>query len=262
MTMVSAGRRPAGGAIVGVLLAAFFSPALAAPAPEIPDTFKNLKVLPKDIKKGELVGVMRMFAGALGVRCAYCHVGEDGKPLSTFDFVSDEKTTKRAARDMIRMADTINKKYIAKADLGRTERMQINCVTCHHGLTRPEQLQTILTRTTNEKGIDAALDEYRALRKKYYGGAQYDFGPVSLNMLAERLMRDNKPADAIKAAELNAELHPEDTFAQSGLGDFYAKAGNKPKAIEAMQRALSVDPANDYARKRLDALQKEEPAKP
>jgi Flp pilus assembly protein TadD len=81
-------------------------------------------------------------------------------------------------------------------------------------------------------------------------------------MLAERLMRDNKPADAIKAVELNAELHAEDTFAQSGLGDFYAKAGNKPKAIEAMQRALSVDPANDYARKRLDALQKEEPAKP
>lgn len=250
---MSAGRRLALGAIVGVLLAAAVSPALAQ---EIPDTFKNLKVLDKDIKKGELVGVMRMFAGALGVRCAYCHVGEDGKPLSTFDFVSDEKTTKRAARDMIRMADAINRKYIAKADLGRTERLQINCVTCHHGLTRPEQLQTVLARTTKEKGIDAALEEYRLLRQKYYGGAQYDFGPPTLNMLAERLARDNKLAEAVKAAELNAELNPKETFAQTALGDLYAKQGDRPKAIEAMQRALSIDPANDYARKRLEELRK------
>jgi len=260
MFLVNAGRRRTRSAIFGILLAALGSPALAQG--EIPDKFKNLKVLPKDIKQGELVGVMRTFAGALGVRCAYCHVGEDGKPLSTFDFASDEKTPKRAARDMLRMVDAINDRYLAKADLGRTERLTVNCVTCHHGLTRPEQLQTILTRITKEKGIDAALEEYRTLRKKYYGGAQYDFGGPPLNMVAERLMRDGKIDEAIKAAELNAEEHPDISHAHTFLGDLYAKKGDKARAIEAMQRALAADTANDYARRRLDALQKEEPAKP
>jgi tetratricopeptide (TPR) repeat protein len=259
MTTVRARRTRARSAVCGFLLAAALSPALAQ---EIPDTFKNLKVLPKDIKKGELVGTMRTFAGALGVRCAYCHVGEDGKPLSTFDFASDEKTPKRAARDMLRMVDAINDKYIAKADLGRPDRLTVNCVTCHHGLTRPDQLQTVLTRITAEKGIDAAIEEYRSLRKKYYGGAQYDFSGPPLNMLAERLMRDGKTEDAVKAAELNAAEHPEIPYAQTFLGDLYAKQGDTKRAIEAMQRTLTADPANDYAKKRLEAMQKEEPARP
>src|SRR5262245_14185286 len=255
----SARRRRSRGAAIGLLVAAIGSPVAAQ---EIPDTFKNLKVLPKDIKKGELVSMMRTFAGALGVRCTHCHVGEEGKPLSTYDFVSDEKTPKRAARDMLRMVDAINDKYLAKADLGRTERLQINCITCHHGLTRPEQIQTILARITAEKGIDAALEEYRSLRKKYYGGAQYDFSPPPLNMVAERLSRDGKVDDAVRAAELNAEFHPEEPYAHAFLGDLYAKQGDRTRAIAAMQRALAVDPANDYAKKRLEALQKAEPARP
>ena len=38
--------------------------------------------------------VMMGFTRALGVRCNHCHVGEDGQPLSTFDFVSDENPNK------------------------------------------------------------------------------------------------------------------------------------------------------------------------
>src|SRR5262249_38141287 len=42
---------------------------------QIPATFKNLKVLPKDISRPALVGQMRQVAGALGVRCGFCHAG-------------------------------------------------------------------------------------------------------------------------------------------------------------------------------------------
>ena len=55
---------------------------------QIPDKFSNLKVLPKDISKGELIGNMKNAAIGLGVRCTFCHVGE-GDDLSTFDFASD-----------------------------------------------------------------------------------------------------------------------------------------------------------------------------
>src|SRR5262245_14625530 len=41
---------------------------------------KNLKVFPQDISGPNLISNMKGFAQALGVRCTYCHVGEEGKP--------------------------------------------------------------------------------------------------------------------------------------------------------------------------------------
>ena len=54
-----------------LILVAVGGPAAA----QIPDEFTNLKVLPGDIGKRELVNTMRGFAGALGVRWTQCHPG-------------------------------------------------------------------------------------------------------------------------------------------------------------------------------------------
>ena len=59
---------------------------------------KNLQVLPKDTTRQQINPIMRGFTRALGVRCPYCHVGEEGADMSTFDFASDEKPTKKTAR--------------------------------------------------------------------------------------------------------------------------------------------------------------------
>jgi hypothetical protein len=64
-----------------------------------PEEPENLQVLPDGVKGRELGAIMRGFAGALGVRCQYCHAGKAGqelKPfdLTTFDFTLDEKPTK------------------------------------------------------------------------------------------------------------------------------------------------------------------------
>ena len=61
-----------------------------------PPTPKNLQVLPKEMDGRQVMGVMRGFTQALGVRCVYCHVpGANEQDLSTFDFASDEKATRR-----------------------------------------------------------------------------------------------------------------------------------------------------------------------
>lgn len=104
---------------------------------------KNLKVLPKDISGPQLIGAMKFFAMSLGVRCSFCHVGEEGKPLSTYDFASDAKKEKQTARKMIAMADRINRE-----DFGVTEvsKHKVSCFTCHRGskhpLTEPPRLET------------------------------------------------------------------------------------------------------------------------
>src|SRR5262245_60488717 len=73
---------------------------------QIPDKFTNLQVLPKDISKAELVMTMRSLAGDLGFRCHNCHVGPDD--LTGMDFAIDEKPTKKVAREMLKMVQTIN----------------------------------------------------------------------------------------------------------------------------------------------------------
>ena len=77
------------------------APTAAAQRSPIPDTFTNLQVLPKDIRKGELVNIMKAFCFAMDKRCSYCHEATDD--LSQADFASDKKETKQKARDLLKL---------------------------------------------------------------------------------------------------------------------------------------------------------------
>src|SRR3989304_2757001 len=73
-----------------------------------PEKPKNLQVLNKDWPGSRLSPIMRGFTRSLGVRCSHCHVGEEGKSLSTFDFASDANPNKDRAREMLRMLGSVN----------------------------------------------------------------------------------------------------------------------------------------------------------
>jgi hypothetical protein len=114
---------------------AVLSFALAAPiAAQVPTTFTNLQVLPKDIAQRPLVDTMRGFVFALDVRCEFCHVGE-GNDLSRFDFASDAKPTKVTARAMLRMLAGINTQLAPIAE--PTSTPKATCFTCHRGALKP-----------------------------------------------------------------------------------------------------------------------------
>ena len=70
-------------------------------APVIPDKYTNLKVLPSDITKAQLLPIMKGFSKSSGHRCSYCHAVPDD--LSSGDFASDEKPAKLEARDLLRL---------------------------------------------------------------------------------------------------------------------------------------------------------------
>jgi hypothetical protein len=98
---------------------------------EIPDTFTNLKVLPKDITKQQMRDLMKGFGRSLGVDCEHCHASKTpgGHDL---DFASDDKETKKVARVMIHMMNDINVKVRSISDDGR-----VSCWTCHRGEEAP-----------------------------------------------------------------------------------------------------------------------------
>jgi hypothetical protein len=120
----------------GMLFAVSVAAAQAAPPaqPQTPPPPKNLKVFPKDISRPDLIRNMKFFAQSLGVRCTYCHVGEEGQPLSTFDFASDAKEKKLTARKMLVMVHRINEQDFGVKDFSQ---VKVTCFTCHRGSTKP-----------------------------------------------------------------------------------------------------------------------------
>ena len=100
------------------------APAGGAPAQEEP---KNLKVLPKDWTRAQVVAVMQNFNAGLGVGCDYCHVQNPGTPP---DFASDDKPEKEAARAM--MGHHPGSRTRRLADGARQARRRADTHRLHH----------------------------------------------------------------------------------------------------------------------------------
>ncbi len=219
---------------------------------QIPDTFSNLQVLPKEISKRDLMENMKNFALGLGVRCHFCHVGE-GDDFSTFDFAADDKSHKKKARVMIQMRDAINKQYLTQ--LGEEKALQVNCVTCHHGQEEPKTIEQVMTETIEKDGIESATQKYRELREKHYGGFTYDFQELPLNFVSQSLARSGKVDEAIGLLKLNLEFHPESFMTHYGLGEALAMKGDKEAALKSLEKAYGIMP-NPRIKKKIEELSK------
>lgn len=229
---------------------------LAAQFP--PRELKNVQVLPESISVRGLINVMRGFSFGLGVRCEYCHVGEAGKDLATFDFVSDDKATKKKARVMLEMVKAINADYLAKLPHAEGDHdgahLTVGCETCHRGQPVPYTLEQKLRTVVDAKGADSAVATYRALRQEYYGSAAYDFSEFRLADLGGELIQAGKVDAAIKLFTLNLEFFPRSVSSIVGLGDAYAAQGDKDKAATHYRWALVLDPGNRFVQGKLQRL--------
>lgn len=97
--------------------------------PDLPDKFTNLKVLPKDITRKDLMAVMKEMTSGLGVRCNYCHVMEPKK-----DWAADTEH-KDNARGMMRLANRIDKELFTWPKAPHA-----TCYMCHHGEEKPQTI--------------------------------------------------------------------------------------------------------------------------
>jgi hypothetical protein len=128
-------------ATIGVLAAILVMGATAgARAQETfpPSKFVNLQVFPKDAPPDVVITAMKNFTRALGVRCPFCHVGEEGMPLEKFDFPADTKPTKQMARMMMRMSGEINGQITKAIPDAPAKGYQVTCYTCHRGAQHPQ----------------------------------------------------------------------------------------------------------------------------
>lgn len=244
-------RRAAG--VAAAALALVVAPA-AAQRSMFPDSFTNLKVLPKDISKEQLEAVMRSFAGGLGVHCDYCHVREGEGRQAHLHFSLDDKTTKKKARAMLQMVQAINGELLPKVPDRTDPPIRVGCITCHHGVSKPQTLDDVLARRIAESGIEAGLAAYDSLRQEYYGSGAYDFREGSLITLARSLATARQYDDAIRILELNAREYPRSAQTQFFEGEVLLQKGDSATARTKYQKALELDPRMEPARRRLQAM--------
>ena len=245
--------------ILGIvaMLAAVAPAAGQAPAQQQPPwKGKNLLYFPADITRESLVQRMREFSFALDVRCQYCHSGGDGVSFDGVDFSSDDKPAKVKARAMLRMTDEINKTLLPKVPSRVEPRVEVDCVTCHHGRRTPKSLQTTLFEIVATEGTPAAIARYRELRNAGTHLGKYNFGEWEINELARRLFVAKDLRSAIAILEMNGEYYPKSSSIDFQIGELYRELGEKDKALPRYKAALEKEPGLQPARARIAELEK------
>ncbi|HMF96998.1 MAG TPA: c-type cytochrome [Vicinamibacterales bacterium] len=221
-----------------------------------PPPMTNLQVYPKDIPRPQLVTTMQGFVAALGVQqsggCGYCHAGT----APQFDWASDSNPKKVVARKMILMSREVTAKLPEVTGKTASEVTTLRCGTCHRGVPIPKLLPDVLTETATKSGTAAAVQQYRDLRTKYYGGQSYDFSDAALVQMATPLIAANKADDAITWLQLNAEFNPKSSATYAALGQAYARKNDNANAIKNYEKAIELDPNNQIAKRQLEQLKK------
>ncbi len=221
------------------------------------DTF-NLQVFPKDTKRSELIPHMRNFSFALGVPCTHCHgtAEQTGWDNRGVDYSLDVKPAKAKAREMLRMVEEINSRLLAKVPHRSGLGLEVTCFTCHSGIPLPETIEARVARTIQAEGLEAALEDYRSLRGRYYGSAAYNFKEQPLVEVAAELHRSGNYEAAAAISRLNLEFHPDSAQSKFRLAEAYAGSGEKEKARKIFQEMLEADPGDRWVKQRLEALDK------
>jgi ketosteroid isomerase-like protein len=109
-----------------------------------------------------------------------------------------------------------------------------------------EALLAIIT----EKGIESALQSYRALKQSN----DYYVSQSQLNALGDRLLSMKKVREAIEILKLNVEAYPQSANVYDSLGEAYMTNGDKELAIRNYQRAVELNPQNTNAIEMLKKL--------
>ena len=242
------------------LVAAVLASAIASPvSAQIPQTFENLQVLPKTVHRDTLVQIMRGFTQSLGVRCEFCHLPREGAasqpggPGLNLLFASDERENKRKAREMMRMTDSINTRFLASLPDRDSPPTNVTCVTCHRGVMKPAMIENILVAMTTNAGVDSAIARYRVLRGDMALG-RYNFGEGPVADAARQLSAQGRYGDGIKLLEMLQEFYPNSANIDFEIAGLQLAAGNRDAAIARYRAMLQKNPNDRRAQGALQRL--------
>jgi hypothetical protein len=226
-------------------------PAAGAGQRQGPPPMTNLQIM-KDAPRETVLAAMQQIAQSLGVQCNYCHVieGRGGRN----DMASDEKPTKKAARGMMLLAREINMKLPDAVGKSADATTRVGCATCHRGVPIPKLITDVVTDAAASGGASAGLAKFKELRERFYGGQSYDFSEGALIVIAQRANAAGKSDDAMAYLNANLEYYPKSARTYQTLATIKIAKGDKAGAIQALEKAVELDPNNAQAKAQLQQL--------
>jgi dienelactone hydrolase len=118
---------------------------------------------------------------------------------------------------------------------------------------RTNSIISPLRKTIRERGAEAAVSQYRELRKTQ--AHRYDFGELELNALGYELLFTNRVKEALEIFKLNVEMFPQAFNTYDSLGEAYAAAGDREQAVRNYKKSLELNPQNTNATEALKRLE-------
>lgn len=115
-----------------------------------------------------------------------------------------------------------------------------------------QSIAAVIEKTISEKGIDAAVAEYRDLKTKQ--AAAYNFAEPELNDLGYRLMGMGKLKEAVEIFKLNVEAYPQGFNTYDSLAEAYMNMNEREPAIRNFKKSLELNPNNTNAVEMLKKL--------
>lgn len=112
-------------------------------------------------------------------------------------------------------------------------------------------VQNSLARIIKEKGVDAAVDFYRQIRRRY---PSESFKERTLNSLGYEQLRAKHTREAITLFQLNVAMYPGSSNVYDSLADGYMVQGDREAAIKNYRKSLALDPENTNAVEMLKKL--------
>jgi tetratricopeptide (TPR) repeat protein len=113
----------------------------------------------------------------------------------------------------------------------------------------------VLLQTLQEKGVQAAIEQYRDLKATQPDG--YDFSEEELIRPGYQLIKAKKYSDAIEIFKLAVETYPESYNTYDSLGEAYMDNGDKELAIKNYEKSIEINPKNANGIKMLTKLKAE-----
>ena len=120
----------------------------------------------------------------------------------------------------------------------------------------PKSLDGVLMKTFEEKGLEAAVAQYREIKASPEGEKTVEGGvrEGGLNTLGYKLLYRNKVSEAIEILKLNVEAFPNSASAYDSLAEAYAIHADRELAIANYKKSLALDLNNVSAMEMLRHL--------
>ena len=107
-----------------------------------------------------------------------------------------------------------------------------------------------------EKGVEAAIRDLRAIRRREGGLTDPEPEELQLNAFGYELLGQKRLTDALAVFSFAAEQFPNSWNACDSLAEAQAALGRNEEAIKSYAKSLELNPANKNALEQIQKLKK------